>query len=78
MINVLSSLNSKLDIRVIVIDNREGVIHIWRGIRYIIIGKAIQLGGSSQDVVGSKILKIFVIIFRTIDFFYSLLFGGVY
>lgn len=61
--------------RVIAIDRRDGVIHMWRGIRYIIIGKAIQLGGKNQDVVGSKILKIFVIIFRIMYFFYLALVG---
>lgn len=43
---------------------RDGVIQKCRGVMNRIVKRANQFVGIYQDVVGSKILKMFIIIFR--------------
>lgn len=65
LIRILNSLNRNLVIMCGIIKNRDGWIQIGRGIIIISINDLIQLGVNIQwEVDGSKILKMFIIIFR--------------
>lgn len=67
LISILNSLNRNLVVVSGIIENRDGLIQIGNGIIVININDLTQLGVSIQlEVEGSKMLKIFIIIFKLI------------